>query len=131
MQTQIEDSAQLFASIRGHFSKEAYKAGLMLLRAHANRFPNDAVNLRYLEACLEIRLGNASAAMGILEAAHGRGDWYGAQLMRESPSFAPLQGDPRFEQLVAQFAIREQAPTSPRPVIVRPANRPLARIHRS
>src|SRR5262245_40174493 len=85
----------------------AYGDVLALLTEEGAQYPDEAATVLYLQSCMAARVGQPDLALDVLQDALDRGIWYGEQMMRESPSWQPLQGLPRFEQL-ATVAIARQ-----------------------
>ncbi|MEA2573457.1 MAG: hypothetical protein QOH93_755 [Chloroflexia bacterium] len=75
-----------------------------LLTSEGSRFtgPEDAFTTLYLRSCMAARTGRPDMAISLIKQSFDRGDWYGEQLMRQSPSYAPLQGMAEFERLVEE-----------------------------
>jgi len=57
--------------------------------------------LDYWRMTMAARIGETGLALGILQEALERGEWYSELLLRRSPSFKALQDEPQFERLVA------------------------------
>jgi pimeloyl-ACP methyl ester carboxylesterase len=71
------------------------------------------------------RTGNTAQTLQVLTAALEQGQWYSELLLRRSPSFQPLQGDPEFERLVSlNQQVAEYAHQHAFPIFtLRPENR--------
>ncbi len=54
------------------------------------------------------RIGRNDHAIDLLREAGSKGIWYGEAIMRQSPSWQPLQGLPAFEEMAALFKQREK-----------------------
>lgn len=93
--------AEITTQIGQHFQNREYAQALELARREAPRFPKDKPFLDYYAMCATARLGEPARVYEMLETALKAGVWYGEVLLRQSPSFQPLQGQPEFERLVA------------------------------
>ena len=91
---------ELAAQIQGHFEAKTYTEGLALLKRHAKDFTDDTALITYWALCLTARLGDDAKTNKVLEHALGAGIWYSEEILRDSPSLKPLQGQPEFERLV-------------------------------
>ncbi|HEX8229296.1 MAG TPA: hypothetical protein VF826_08285 [Chloroflexia bacterium] len=96
-------------------SAEAYD----LLTAEGEQFtdPGEENAILYLRSCTTARAGNPEQAVAVIQQAFDKGYWYGELIMRESPSYATLQGRPEFEQLV-ELARTRQADASEEPQLL-------------
>ena len=79
-----------------------------MLTREGERFPNERVNIIYLRACAAARQEENDLALQLLEEARQEGLWLSQWVMRESPSFQPLQGIPAFEELREAFRVLEE-----------------------
>jgi predicted esterase len=105
---------------RGEFA-QAYA----LITAEGPGFPEAASMVLYLRSCMAERVGDRAAALGALGEALDQGHWYGELLLRRSPSWQPLQGEPAFEQLVARsLAMMAAATHDLEPLLTVPAGAP-------
>jgi dienelactone hydrolase len=78
-----------------------YAATLDLLTREGDQFPDQGAWVLYMRACMAARVGQPAETVRLLDAALDRGYWFGEAVMRQSPSFLPLQGDPEFERVAA------------------------------
>jgi predicted esterase len=92
-----------------HYQARDYAGALEILTREGDQFPEEAANVLYLRSCMAARVGQPDLALQILEDALDRNLWYGEQVMRESPSWQPLQGLPAFERLAALCKERQVA----------------------
>jgi predicted esterase len=92
-----------------HYQAQDYAGALEILTREGDRFPAEAANVLYLRSCMAARVGLPDLAVAILEDALNRGLWYGERVIRESPSWQPLQGLPAFERLAAVCKARQAA----------------------
>lgn len=83
-----------------------YAATLALLTEEGDRFPEEGAWVLYMQACMAARVGRPDETCRLLDAALERGYWYGEAVMRQSPSFLPLQGQPEFEAVAARQIAR-------------------------
>ena len=92
-----------------HYQKQAYSDAMVVMDAARTQFPDRRADADYLRACLAMRLDDHGKALQILDDLLVDGIWFSTQLLRESPSFKPLQGLPEFERRVAAHqAVREK-----------------------
>src|SRR6185436_18735160 len=84
-----------------HFQNQQYAEALELILAEENNFPDDRMWADYWKMVAAARLENRGLVYEVARKLLADGLWYGEFLWRKSPSFAPLQGDPDFEQIVA------------------------------
>lgn len=103
----IETYDDLFNTTMGLYHEQQYNAALELLTAEGERFPDHVSMVLYLRSCMAARAGLPEHALQILAEAVDRGFWYGAETMRQTPSWLELQGDPEFERL-AEMCINRQ-----------------------
>ena len=103
---------EFYAEAMEHYQAQDYAGALAILTREGDRFPEEAANVLYLRSCMAARVGQPDLALQILEDALNRGLWYGEQLMRESPSWQPLQGLPAFERIAAVCKERQAAARS-------------------
>lgn len=66
-----------------------------------------ATGLAYFRSVIAVRLLDTTLALDILDEALANGVWFGRQLVRQSPSWQPLQGVPRFEAAAAICEARQ------------------------
>jgi predicted esterase len=69
------------------------------LTAEAGHFPDNAYDVLYLRSCMAVRTGRPELALQLIRESLDRGFWFGEEVLRSSPSWAPLQGVPEFEEL--------------------------------
>lgn len=118
---------ELYDAVIGHAQRGAFAEAYALISAEGPRFPEDASGVLYLRSCMAERVGDRAAALGALGEALDQGHWYGERLLRESPSWRPLQGDPAFEQLAARsLAMMAAATHAPTPLLAVPDGAPPA-----
>jgi predicted esterase len=94
-----------------------------LLTSEGGQFtgPDEVYMTRYLRSCMAARIGQADLAIGLIQESFDRGEWYGEQLLRTSPSYAPLQGIPEFERLVETGRAKQAEASAPRePLVLEP-----------
>lgn len=99
----------LFTTAMALYREQKYTEVLDLLTTEGQRFPEHASMILYLRSCMAARAGLPEHAIQILTEAVDRGFWYGAETMRQSPSWINLQGDPEFERLAAICIDRQVA----------------------
>lgn len=100
-----------------HFQSQEYTEALELITAEGGNFPADRVWADYWKMVSAARVGNRDLLYEVARRSLADGLWYGEALWRHSPSYAPLQGDPEFEQIVAD-SLKAQFRDMPSPVPV-------------
>jgi dienelactone hydrolase len=110
--------AQVTAQIGQHFQNREYAEALDVATREAPRFPRDKPFLDYYAMCAAARVSDYTRVYAMLEAGLQQGVWYGEYLLRQSPSFQPLQGQPEFERLVAASLEAQAQDTSSQSVLV-------------
>lgn len=83
-----------------HIQAGEYEAALKLLTEEGGRFPDERINVEYLRSCAAVRVGQTPLALEILQTLLSDGIWFSEHILRNSPSYAPLQRTPEFELLV-------------------------------
>lgn len=89
-----------------HYQAGDYAAALGLLVREGDQFPEEGAWVLYMRACMAARIGQPAETVRLLDEALARGYWYGEPVMRQSPSFLPLQGQPEFEAVAARHIAR-------------------------
>lgn len=105
----FEAFEDLYDAVMEHYGRQEFASAYELLTAEGPRFPEDATMALYLRSCLAARLGERDQAIAILREALDRGFWFSEAVMRQSPSWQPLQGEPAFEELAAVAITRAEA----------------------
>ncbi len=95
---------ELNQQINESFAAGTFAAGMELLDREGSRFPDQAPAIQYWRMCLAARLDDTALLFRLMDETVSGGRWYAERLWRLSPSFAPLQGQPDFERLVAKHA---------------------------
>ena len=90
------------------YGEQKYDEVYDLLTREGEHFPEEAFTVLYLRSCMAARVGRNDHAIELLREVHDKGLWYGEELMRQSPSWQPLQGLPEFEEMVAIFKESEK-----------------------
>lgn len=83
-----------------HYQMGDFAQALALLDAEAGQFPASRREADYLRSCLAVRVGDVARTYQILDAYYAEGIWMDEALFRNSPSYAPLQGQEEFEKRV-------------------------------
>lgn len=98
-----------------HFQNKQYAEALELVTREGPNFPENRIWADYWQMCAAARVGNHALLFQVAERSLADGLWYGQSLWRQTPSFAPLQGETDFERLVAtsHAAEKQDAPTEP------------------
>jgi len=108
-----------------HFQNQQYAEALDLIMAEGNNFPDDRMWADYWKMVAAARLENRGLVYEVARKSLADGLWYGEFLWRQSPSFAPLQGDPEFEQIVAasqEAELQDMPPGEPIVITKFPSN---------
>jgi predicted alpha/beta hydrolase family esterase len=118
----------LFSDLIEHFENQAYDEALACATLGAGQFPDRMPTFTYYRMCAAARLNDMALLRQIVDNALAQGLWYSEHVLRISPSFQPLQGQPAFEKLVqanverrAEQSISEEKPP---PLIFTPAQPP-------
>lgn len=120
---EFQSYADLNARTMQLYRDQDFAQALELLTGAGGAFPEQAPEIYYLRSCLATRVGQRELALSILEEALNRGYWYGEQLLRESPSWQPLQGVPAFERMAQVCLTREaEARTGPLLLVEEPTD---------
>jgi predicted esterase len=107
---------QLTEQLMQHFQNQRYAEALELIMAHGDTFPESRMWADYWKMVSAARLENRQLVYEVARKSLEDGLWYGEFLWRQSPSYAPLQGDPEFEQIVAdslRAQLRDMPSTQP------------------
>jgi predicted esterase len=114
---------ELYQETMVHYGEGRFQEALELMTKEGGRFPQQEVISLYLRSCLAARVGQTDLALDLLDESLGKGNWYGEQVMRESPSWGVLQGIPRFEAAVETCRVLQgRAETQPKVLYAEPAN---------
>jgi predicted esterase len=84
-----------------YYEAKDFAAALDLLEREGEHFPSHAPMIAYLTACMAARVNQPERAEDILASALQRGIWFDEMLLRQTPSWASLQGRPTFERIAA------------------------------
>ena len=87
-----------------HYQNGEFAQALDILNQAVAQFPAHRTDADYLRSCLAVRVDNISLAYQIFDSLHEDGIWFAETIFRGSPSYAPLQGKPEFEQRVKSHA---------------------------
>lgn len=90
------------------YGEQNYSGVYDLLTEEGERFPEEAFTILYMRSCMAARMGRNDHAVDLLREADSKGIWYGEVLMRQSPSWLPLQGSQDFEEMATIFKQREK-----------------------
>jgi len=82
------------------YQRQEYNQAYELAEKNAGVYPEQTPLVNYWRVCMAVRVGKQTEALQLLSNLLNSGFWYGETLLRKSPSLQPLQGHPRFEQLV-------------------------------
>jgi predicted esterase len=92
-----------------HYASGDYTTVYDLLTADEAHYPDHSGEILYLRSCMAARMGNNALALDLIRQALDQGIWYGETMIRQTPSWQHLQGDPAFEQLAAASIQQEKA----------------------
>ena len=84
------------------FRTKDYSAALRLADRGLELYPENRTVLDFWRLLLLARLGAEENALAALQEALDHGSWFSEVLLRRSPTLQSLQGDPRFEALLAR-----------------------------
>jgi len=101
-----------------HFQNKQYAEALELILAEGDNFPNDRMDVDYWKMVSAARVGNKQLLLEVARKSLADGLWYGEFLWRQSPSYAPLQGDSDFEQIVAESIEAQKRDMPSEPVVM-------------
>lgn len=101
-----------------HFQNKQYAEALELVTREGPNFPENRIWADYWHMCAAARVGNRALLVQVAERSLADGLWYGQTMWRQTPSFAPLQGEADFECLVAASHAAEKRDTPAEPVLI-------------
>lgn len=102
---------ELDAQIQTAFEQANYQAVLDLATEAVHQYPEDRPLLDYWRMVAAARLNDPTTVCRILAQSLASGFWYGEAVLRQSPSFQPLQGQAEFERLIETCRDRQNAET--------------------
>jgi dienelactone hydrolase len=97
---------ELNADAMALYREQKYGEVLDLLTREGGAFPADMQQVLYLRSCMAVRVGQTDEGLRLIEEVLDRGGWYGEELLRRTPSWAGLQGQPAFEALAERHMAR-------------------------
>ncbi len=100
MNNQLFDT--FIRNLQDYFSTNDFTAALAHIEDGYLDFPDQGTILDFWRIILHARQGDPDAALAALEKSINNGNWFSEVLLRRSPSLQTLQGEPRFERLIAQ-----------------------------
>lgn len=123
--TSYETFEDLTDNLETLFLRGAYQSALETAEANLAEFPEHQPLLHYWRMVFLCRLENYPQALAVLRECLEHDLWYSELILRQSPSFQPLQGQPEFEALVqAHIQRREQEARQTYPLLtLRPQGR--------
>ncbi|HEU0293967.1 MAG TPA: alpha/beta fold hydrolase [Anaerolineales bacterium] len=116
---------QLTGQLVQHFQNGQYAEALELIMAEGDNFPQDRMWADYWKMVSAARVRDRELVYKVARKSLADGLWYGEVLWRQSPSYAPLQGDPEFEKIVAdslEAQLRDMPATRPIVITKVPSN---------
>lgn len=90
------------------YRREEYLKAYEAITREADSFSEWAGRMQYWRICLATRMGEIDLALQIFEEATEAGHWFWKTSLREDPDLEPLQGLPKFEQLVDVSSGRQE-----------------------
>ncbi len=128
MATQTRTFDEYYNEAMEYYGKGEFGTVYDLITADEAHYPDHKAEILYLRSCMAARLGDNTLAIGVIRDALDQGIWYGAVMMRRTPSWQPLQGLPEFEELVKACKAQEiAAGVRPQLLLSEPRRRLLAR----
>ncbi len=94
---------------------------LDLYERERDNFPDRRADIDYMRSCMAARLGKAEQTIQILEELLADGIWFAETMLRESPSYQPLLGNPLFEDLITRHSEAQKKVPTQSAHYVRPA----------
>jgi dienelactone hydrolase len=98
------------------YGEQKYGEMYDLLTAEGERFtdPAQVYEVLYLRSCMAARTDRPELALSLIRESLDKGLWHGEEVLRISPSWKPLQGNPEFEKLAEQsLAMAKEAYVGP------------------
>ncbi|OGO34500.1 MAG: hypothetical protein A2W35_05720 [Chloroflexi bacterium RBG_16_57_11] len=92
---------ELYEQLQRLYQEGDYPEALRLATGALEQYPDQRTSLDYWRMTMAARTGDTALTLQVLKQALERGQWYSELLLRRSPSFQPLQGNPKFEKLVS------------------------------
>jgi predicted esterase len=117
VETKVKPYNEFYDETMMHYGKGKFSTVYDILTARGDDYPDHAAEVLYLRSCMAARIGDNALSMGLIREALDRGFWYGEFMIRQSPSWQPLQGLPEFERL-AQECMSRQVEASANPQLV-------------
>jgi predicted esterase len=115
----------LYGQLQRLYQGGEYAQALQLATQALEDYPDQRTSLDYWRMTMAARIGDTAQTLWVLAEALERGQWYSELLLRRSPSFKTLQGEPEFEKLVAlNQAVAEHSSQTVFPIFtLRPEDR--------
>lgn len=110
--------AQLNEAMIKHFQNKRYPEALKLILEEGGHFPDDRMDVDYWKMVSAARIDDRQTVYAVARALLADGLWFGEFLLRQSPSFASLQGDPEFEHIVAESQAAQIRDMPSEPVVI-------------
>src|SRR6476659_7043310 len=101
MTATVKPFEDFYAEAIDHYAEGEYSTVYDLITAAEAHYPDHAGEILYLRSCMAARMGNDALAVDLIREALNRGIWYGETMLRQTPSWQHLQGQPEFEELAA------------------------------
>ncbi len=105
------------------YNEQKFGAMYDLLTAEGERFtePEQVYEVLYLRSCTAARTERPELALSLIRESLDRGLWHGEEVLRMSPSWQPLQGNPEFEKLAEEsLAMAREASAGPQMEVLEP-----------
>lgn len=101
------------------FQNKQYAEALELISTEGANFPDNRMLADYWKMVSAARVGNRGLLYEVARKSLADGLWYGEVLWRQSPSYASLQGEPEFEQIVAEsLQVQSRDMPSGEPIVI-------------
>jgi predicted esterase len=107
--TTNEDFFQAADPFFQHYNRGDYSGALEIAEDLVVRYPEQAVHTYLWRICLTSRLKRIDEALQLFAEGLDAGYWWSEGGLHKDPDLAPLQGLPKFEQLVAASHARHMA----------------------
>ena len=109
-------------SIELYFA-EKYQEAMEIDKNLLKDYPDLKTSIYYSMIATASKMKNYELACALLREILDEGGWYSELILRQSPSLAPLQGTPQFEDLVKLSISRSRKSIIPENITVLPENR--------
>ena len=91
---------ELQTQLQKYYADGEFQKAYDLATHQIDRFPEHTPMVSYWRSTMAARLDEHELAIQILRELQNTGFWFGEALLRQSPSYQDLQGNPAFEKLI-------------------------------